>query len=131
MSFLSILAEPEKPFEWIYTDPDTKKRYPATVFTLVQLPDEAVKEIRARHTTVERTGHSRDELVDNRDFSDDVLDAAIKSWTGMYAARGETKQPLECTRAMKLALPTKVKAEILRVVLGKEAGLEQAVSSKS
>jgi len=32
---------------------------------------------------------------------------------------------------MKLALPTKVKAEILRVVLGKEAGLEQAVSSKS
>jgi len=131
MSFLSILAEPEKPFEWIYTDPDTKKRYHETVFSLVQIPDDEVKAIRAQHTTIERTGHSRDELTDNKDFSNDVLDRAIKGWTGMYAARGETKQPLECTREMKLALPTKVKAEILRVVLGKEAGLEQAVSSKS
>lgn len=131
MSFLSILAEPEQPFEWIYTDPDTKKRYHDTVFTLIQIPDDEVKEIRARHTTVERAGHSRDELVDNKDFSDDVLDRAIKAWRGMFATRGETKQPVECTRANKLALPAKVKSEILRVVLGKEAGLEQAVSSKS
>ena len=116
MGVLTIL-QPSETFEHAIEGADE------AVLTL-RVPGEAqVDALRKRHRTTKFVHGARTEDFDAFAFAADVLDVSIVNWRGVCAQGGE---PLPCTRETKGLLPERVKAEVVRLCLGKEAGLEAA-----
>ena len=91
------------------------------VLTLRVPGDPQVDVFRKRNRSTKWVNGQHVEEFDAFAFAADIVDASIVCWVGVVAQGG---QALPCERATKLMLPEKVKAEVVRLCLGKEAGLE-------
>lgn len=117
MGFISIVEENE-PFPW---RPEAEDGSPTgSVFTLQVLSDESLNILRRKHTHTAFQHGQRVENFDSFAFAADVVDQALIAWEGVIAAK--TGQDLPCDRKRKLALPERLKVEILRLCAGREAG---------
>ncbi len=75
------------------------------------------REIRARHTrTVEEAGGVRRSEADEGEIDKDVLDYVIQAWPRGVVMPGGAAAP--CTRAMKAALPSRIRTQILTLAFG-------------
>lgn len=127
-SFITIIENPRDTFRWHYSDPDTGQRFD-TEFELRLIPDDTNTVFRKRHTRTEWKNGQRREEVNGDGYGDDLIDYAIVGWQGMYAVNREgQKSEIPCERRYKVMLPEKLKAEVIRLCLGKELG--QALGGK-
>ena len=111
------IVRPEETFEHVVLADDGKTPT-QTCLTLRIVDDSVEKEIRRKATgkpTFERG--QRVENFDGHKFLAGVLDHAIVTWRGVRH-RG---QELPCELTYKLLLPERVKTDIVRLCLGKEA----------
>lgn len=118
-NYITVAEDPT--FEFRFTDPDTRKQA-ESVFVLREVPDDVESVIRQRHTTHEYHRGRKQEDLDAEKYSADILDYAIVEWREVRGIKGGQPFALECNAANKVRLPEKVKSEIIRVCLGKEAG---------
>jgi hypothetical protein len=117
VGFIQIVEENE-PFPW---HPEAEDgTVTGSVFTLQVLSDDALNTLRRKHTHTAFQHGQRVENFDSFAFAADVVDQALVMWEDVVAAR--TGAPLPCDRKHKLALPERLKVEILRLCAGKEAG---------
>ena len=125
-TYITIIQDEQFPYQ--FRDPDTGQLF-ATQFILREVPDEVEKAIRKRHTTVKMgRGGRRDETLDARAYGNDVIDYAIVGWDRLVGLSHDrdgraVKVDLSCTREHKIKLPDRIKADIMRMALSKEAGL--------
>jgi hypothetical protein len=117
VGFIQIVEENE-PFAWTPEAEDGSKTEAA--FTLQVLSDESLNILRRKHTHTAFQHGQRVENFDSFGFAADVVDQALVDWEGVIAAK--TGEALPCDRKRKLALPERLKVEILRLCAGKEAG---------
>jgi hypothetical protein len=122
--YITILDE-RATFDWSPRDPDNPSSAYGTVFTLQQVPDDIQENLRKPFTKTEWRRGQRIIDVDQNGYIDACLKYAIVGWTGMYKVdpKTRTRAEIPCTDAYKLLLPEWVKAEIIRMCIGKEAGL--------
>lgn len=129
MSFIQILDDSQPTFPWKYTDPDTNDTA-ETVFYLRQMPEDMEKQIRARHTKDRWKRGVRTEDFDTRAYGIDCLNYCIVSWEKLFVIKTDrtgnvvSRKEAERDLALIKALPEKLKAEIIRVCVGKEVGGE-------
>jgi len=123
MGRLIQIAHDDETREWQATDPDTRETY-ESYYTLRVIPQSVQREIRRKHTTASFVKGVRVESLDGGKFTDDCLDYAIVSWRGVTGRNRSTGAitDLPCTREYKLAQPEWIKAEIIRMCLGRELG---------
>lgn len=127
-SFITIIENPRDTLPWRYIDPDTGQKFD-TEFELRLIPDDTNTIFRKRHTRTEWKNGQRREEVNGDGYGDDLIDYAIVGWQGMYAVNREgQRSEIPCERKYKVMLPEKIKAEVIRLCLGKELG--QAISGK-
>lgn len=88
--------------------PDKDARYTLRVFT-----QEKYRELETANTTkvINKRTHQSEPKLDDRGFSDDLVDWAIADWSGIVDGTGA---PLPCTREYKLRLDGFVRAAIIR-----------------
>ena len=103
--------------DWQYTNPETGQQFDS-VFHLRVAPDEIQKVWRKKYTTREFNRGQRVENVDWVKYNQDALDYCIVGWEGVRAKGTD----LPCEREWKLRLPEMIKAEIIRLCVGKELG---------
>ena len=120
MSYLTII-QPDETFTHVPTLPDGSKSEAS--FTLRVLADDQIKTLRKRHTKTEWANGQRLQNVDGAALANDMIDAALVSWSGVRDSKG---QPLPCERTFKLLLPERLQVEIVRLCAGKEAGFGEA-----
>lgn len=117
MGNLIEIVRPEETHKWKFVDPSTKQQYDSE-FELRVVGKELERSLRKKHTRVEFNRHGRNEVVDTGEFVDDVIDYAIVNWSGVRHQGRE----LPCTKEFKIMLPEIVRAEVIRLCLGKELG---------
>lgn len=114
LGYIQILVD-DVPFDWSYPD------MPGTGFKLRVVGDDEAKEIRRKHTTKKWKNGERVEITDWEAVGRDYIDASIVEWTNLKGRRADkTVIDLPCTRTYKIALPERVKGEIVRICVGKE-----------
>lgn len=115
------IVDTDDAFDWTPVNEETGQPYEST-FQLKLVTDDTDSVLRKHHTrqVFDKKQRRMVDKLDETAFIIDVLDAAIVGWTGIKAS--STGDPLPCTKAMKGRLPEKLKAEILRLCAGKEAG---------
>lgn len=117
MPFIQIV-EDNAPFRWV---PEAEDGTPTdSAFTLQVLAEDVLGALRKKHTHSAFKHGQRVEDFDSFGFAADVVDKAIVGWEGVY--RAGTDETLPCERRYKLALPERLKVEVLRLCAGKEAG---------
>ena len=127
MSFIRILTNEQETFDWVYTDPDTGKKFPDTKFKLRMLQPSETRRLQRDHTTYRRRrGGGREEVFDDRGYVDDALDLCIVSWEGVQGSERDkdgnfVDKVLPCERKYKLMLPEPLKIEIGRVCFNRDA----------
>lgn len=117
MGFIHIVDETDT-ITWQPESEDGTKL--DSVLTLQVLSDKQLSDLRKRHNKTAFKHGQRVEDFDSFGFTNDVVDAAIVGWTGVF--RGGTDDPLPCTREVKLRLPERLKIEVVRLCAGREAG---------
>lgn len=110
MGVLTIL-QPDESF------PYRVEGHDEAVLTLRILTDAQIKAARKKATTTKWHNGQRIEDFDPYGFAEDVLDAAVASWTGVCGSDG---LPLPCTREIKAMLPDRVKVAIVKMCASKE-----------
>ena len=121
MPFLQILEE--ETFRWQYRDPETNEQF-GTIFLLREVPESVAKNLQRQHTKRKFTRGVPQEDVDFRAFTNDVLAYAVRGWEKLFSTKQTEIVFTEETKASTLPkLPEKVKAAIVKIVLGREAGL--------
>lgn len=129
MATITILEDETFPYQ--YVDADTGVVFDTT-FTLREVPEDVEQAARRKHTP--RKWHRGRDVgeLNWAAFSADMLDYAIVSWdklVGISRVNGvRVERDLPCVREHKARLPERVKADILRVALGRDAG--QVVASE-
>lgn len=122
MSNFITIVTPDKTFPWQYTDPDSKVKLD-TVFTLRIVPDDYQKVVREDNTRKGWDAGRRTEETEWDEFTRECLDYAIVGWEGLKTRNAAGEQvDVPCEREYKFLLPERVKAEIIRLTVGKEAG---------
>lgn len=124
------IVDPTDTFTWRPYDERTAQ-HSDTVFTLRLVPDSVQDALRKKHTAPDTFKRGRRIVgeVAFGAFTDACLDYAIVDWTDLYAVRlnhlGEvaSRTLMPCTSDAKKALPEWVRAEIVRLCIGKEAGM--------
>jgi hypothetical protein len=111
---------------WQYVNPDTKQQYDSQ-FNLRVADKDVQKKWKKKYTRVEMSRSGRQEIVDWAGYNEDALDFCIVGWTGVRRKGVD----LPCEREWKLLLPEMVKAEIIRLCIGKELGQAQADEQQS
>ena len=128
-----VILEAEDTFKWWFEDNTD------TVFDLRIVPDEQHQVFR-RQNTKRKTlnGGAFQEITDWDAVSHLSLSYAVRNITGLKRKTPDGIVPLEFTAASHETrdrilhnLPEKVKVEILRLCVSKEAGLERAEGKKS
>lgn len=130
MSFIEILADESKPFDWQFIDGAGKSF--ETVFTLKMLDDETEAKLKAKHKKTVFINHQpHTQYADG--YTDDILDTVIVGWSKLYARKASgDKVEVPCERQYKLALPDRVRAKIIEITVGKEAAMSEGLlDSKS
>ena len=125
--FLTIIEPNAEPFDWRFYDDERDLTYD-TVFVLRALTESEQEELRRKHTTRQFNKKTRG-YEDNTNwtgYTTDALDLGIMDWRDLQNKAG---QDVPCTREMKRALPSRVRAEILRVVLGREVDADGATDA--
>ena len=103
--------------DWQYTNPENGQKFDS-VFQLRIAPDDVQKIWKRKYTTKEFNRGVRNEVVDWVKYNQDALDYCIVGWEGVKREGVD----LPCEREWKLRLPEMVKAEIIRLCIGKELG---------
>lgn len=111
------LVEDEDVLPWRFTDPTTKITY-ASEFQLRVVPNSLKRLWEKEHTDTSYTRRGKQEDFNWGPWVDQCLDYAIVGWDGVRR-RG---QELPCTPENKLKLPEIIRAEIVRLCVGKELG---------
>lgn len=106
---------------WHYRDPQTKRRY-NSVFNLRVIPKEVENRLRKKHNRFEFVRGARVDDFQSADFVADVIDYAVQGWSGVTTNGRE----IPCTKETKVRLPEPIKAEIVRLCLGRELGMALA-----
>jgi hypothetical protein len=115
------IVQPDDVRDYQFVDPDTKVKYDS-VFQIRVVPNDEQKKMRKRATTFENTRRGREERFDWQSFVEECLDYAITGWKKVQM-KG---QDLPCERQYKSMLPEIVRAEIVRLCVGRELGEIQA-----
>lgn len=102
---------------WQFIDPSTKQVFDSK-FKLRVVTSSLQRELRRKYTKHEFVRGTRQENFDWAKFNDDCIDFAVVEWTEVKRKGVD----IPCTRENKLLLPEMVKAEIIRLCLGKELG---------
>lgn len=111
------LVEEEDVVPWQYKDTLTGQVFDS-IFKLRVVPNSLKRAWEKDHTDVTFNRRGRQEDFNWGPWVDRCLDYAIVSWEGIMS-KG---QPLPCTSENKLKLPEVVRAEIVRLCVGKELG---------
>jgi hypothetical protein len=120
-NFIEIIGEDET-FPWQYTSAGGRKFDSKFVLRLV--PDDAMTRFRKAATGKPKWKHGQKDVeIDWGKFTALQVDHAIVSWEGVRAKGAATDLP--CEFKYKQLLPERIKAEIIRLCAGKEAGLEE------
>lgn len=119
MSFITIVQDDED-FEWSPID-ETSGEKSTSVFMLRIVSDEVDERLRKENTrpVAQKRGPMVKELNQPK-YIAAVIDYAITGWRNLKDAR--TGADVACTTAIKTRLPENVKADVLRLCSGKEAG---------
>ncbi len=117
--FIEII-EPDEVVDYRFRDEETGEVSQSVVKVRV-LADDRVREIEKRHTerVFNKKTRSYEDKLKTGPYIDDVLDAAVVDWADVFNKRGG--QLLPCERRYKLAMPERIKTEIVRIAVGKEA----------
>jgi hypothetical protein len=119
MSFIQIVPDSE-PFWFQPTNPQTGEQYQSQ-FQVRVLDDETdLRPLRRKYNKTVFHHGQRSEEFDAFGFAADVIDLAIVGWKGIYRAGTEIELP--CERKFKLALPERIKIDVMRLCANKEAG---------
>jgi hypothetical protein len=125
------IVDPNETFTWRPTDERTGEEL-QTTFTLRIVPEEVQDRLRRQFTTPDTWKRGRRIPGDLQlgKFTDACLDYAIVDWSQLYAVKrngdGEIveRREVPCTSDAKRALPEWIRAEIVRLCVGKEAGMD-------
>jgi hypothetical protein len=115
------IADDSDIIPWQFTDPDTKIKA-ASVFQLRTVPNEIKKQLEFDYTKVEFTRRGKQETFDWQGYVAECLDYCIVGWKGIKR-QGED---LPCELEWKTKLPELVKADIIRLCVGRELGQLQS-----
>lgn len=89
-----------------------------TQFKLRIVPDSLKRQWEKDHTAKKWTRRGREEEFNWGPFADQCLQYSIVSWSGVRRRGVE----VPCSSETKLKLPESIKAEIIRLAVGKELG---------
>jgi hypothetical protein len=122
-AYIEIVEESDT-FPWQYTDADGVTY--ATKFELRLLPETLDKKWRRELTSIDRKKGQRAEVLNWDAYSQRALGYCVVNVSGLRRRGGD--EIVFKTGAVELRylllLPEKVKAEIIRLCVGKEAGLQ-------
>ena len=115
MSGYIEIVRPEETFEFPVAD--------KAALTLRVIDDGTEKSLRKAATGKPVFEHGqRHTPFDSHKFVSSMIDYAIVGWTGIRSGGAD----LPCTLEYKLLLPERIKSEVIRLALGKDAGETRA-----
>ncbi len=117
-SFITIVTNTSKSFPWQFTDPDTGRKAD-TVFELRILGEDEVKRLREKYTERKWKRGVQTEHVNREAFAVACVNLAIVGWTNL---KDQDRNDVPCTPEMKMYLPERLQAEVIRLCVGKELG---------
>lgn len=122
MSRFIEIADPNEVIDYRYVDPSTKQET-GTIFQLQVLTIDERSAIERKHTKPEWVRGQRVMNFDADAYVSDCLDKAIKGWndpvSGECTVRSKGR-PVPCTTKAKSMLPESVRAELVRLCVGRE-----------
>lgn len=118
--FIEIASEDDL-IPWQFVHPDTKERWDSVLHIRI-VPNDLQRRLKDRFTKPDFRRGQKYEDFNWPLFMDECLDYAIVRWEGVKR-KGED---LPCEREWKLRLPELVKAELIRLCIGRELGEIQA-----